>query len=313
YTADWGPFTADHLTLSPLIAAESNRRQGIDTWNQTGRQTHLFNGATILETSVQAFFMTFHNNRINDDQPFPAGAYFVNYYDPMLGHTFTRGPSPMRTGVRNETRGRLASSLTRTLDQHTFKFGGELSETFGQQPGMREVPQFTDLRLQPGGGPVLRLDPYGQYGSLRDQSLGGFVQDSWRARANLTINAGIRADNQRKSTSGVVVSPRAGVTWDPGNNGRDKLFANVGRYYSNLFDNILGFADTHPAQDITYTIRNPDANLNGLQSIRSIQTFSIDNLENPYINHFSAGYERLLTGTLRIGFTGVIRRGHNQP
>jgi len=313
YTADFGPFTADHLTLSPLIAPESNRRQGISTWNQTGRQTHLFDSSTMIETSVQVFFMTFHNNRINDDVPLPPGAYFVNYYDPSLGHTYTRGPSPMRTGVRNETRGRLASSVTKTLEAHSIKFGGEISETFGQQPGIREVPQFTDLRLQPGGGPVLRLDPYRAYGSLRDQSAGGFVQDSWRARPNVTVNVGIRADNQRNSSSGVVASPRAGLTWDPANDGKNKVFVNVGRYYSNVFDNIFGFANTRPAQDVTWSIRNADANLNGIQSIRSIQTFAIDALDNPYINHFSVGYERLLTPTLKLGLTGVVRRGHHQP
>ena len=313
YTADFGPFTADHLTLSPLIAPESNRRQGISTWNQTGRQTHLFNSSTLIETSVQVFFMTFHNNRINDDEPLAPGAYFVNYYDPGLKHTYTRGPSPMRTGVRNETRGRLASAVTKTTAEHSFKFGAEISETFGEQPGIREVPQFTDLRLQPGGGPVLRLDPYAQYGPLRDQSAGGFVQDSWRVLPNLTISAGVRADNQRNSTSGAVVSPRGGVTWDPTSDGRNKVFANAGRYYSNVFDNVFGFANTRPAQDITYLIRNADANLNGIQSVRSIQTFAIDSLENPYINHFSVGYERLLTTTLKLGVTGVVRRGHNQP
>lgn len=313
YTADWGPFTADHQTLSPLIAPESNRRQGINTWNQTGRQTHLFSGSTFLETSFQVFFMTFHNNRVNDDQPLAPGTFFVNFYDPSRGHTFTRGPSPMRFGVTNETRYRIASSLTHTLDRHSIKFGGELSETFGHQPGIREVPQFIDLRLQPGGGPVLRLDPYSALGSLRDQFAGAFVQDSWTARANLTINTGVRVDTQRKSTDAAIASPRLGVTWDPADDGRNKVFANVGRYYSNVFDNIFTFADTRPAQDITYLIRNPDINYNGIASVRSIQVFALDTLENPYINHFSAGYERLLTGTLKIAVTGVVRRGHNQP
>lgn len=313
YTADVGPFTADHTQLTPLVAPQSNTRQGIDTWNQTGRQTHLFNGNTFMETSFQVFFMTFHFDRVNDDEPLPAGAYFVNYFDPTLGHLYTSGPSATRSGVRDENRYRIASSLTRTLDRHSIKFGGELNETFGQQPSFRDIPQFTDFRLQPGGGPLLRLDPFAAYGSLRDQSAGAFVQDSWQALPNLTINGGVRVDTQRQSTDTMVFSPRAGVTWDPARNGRNKVFATVGRYYSNVFDNVFGFADTHPAQDITYSVRNAGANLNGISSIRSIQTFAIDNLENPYTNHFSAGYERLLTGTLKVTASVVARRGSHQP
>ncbi len=76
-------------------------------------------------------------NRIDDDVPLPPGAFFVDYYDPVLKHTYTRGPSPMRIGVRDETRARLASAVTKATAEHSIKFGAEISETFGQQPGIR--------------------------------------------------------------------------------------------------------------------------------------------------------------------------------
>ena len=152
YTGDAGPFTADHTALSTEIAAESNRRQAINTWNQTVRHTHLFNNNTVLESGFQVFFMSFHNNRIDDDVSIPPGAYFVRYFDTAAGHFYTSGPSPDRTGVTNETRGRLATKLTRTAGSHTLKTGIEWSETFGKQPRLREVPNFSDLRAQPGGG-----------------------------------------------------------------------------------------------------------------------------------------------------------------
>ena len=110
-----------------------------------------------------------------------------------------------------------------------------------------------------------------------------------------------------------TVSPRGGVTWDPTGSGRHKVFANAGRYYSNVFDSVFGFADSRPLTDITYTVRNPNANLVGDDVVRSIQHFVIDNLKNPYLNHFSAGYETLLTQDLKVGLTGIVRRGFNQP
>ena len=252
-------------------------------------------------------------NRIDDGVSIPPGAYFVRYFDTAAGHFYTSGPSPDRFGVTNETRGRLATKLTRTAGSHTLKTGIEWSETFGKQPRLREVPNFSDLRAQPGGGPLTRQDPFAVSGSLRDRSVGGFVQDNWLAAPALTIDAGVRFDSQRRSSTSVAVSPRVGITWDPARDGKNKLFANVGRYYSNVFDSVFGFADSRVPVDITYTVRNPNANLVGQDVIRSVQRFAIDNLRNPYITHFSTGYERLITPDLKVGITGVVRRGHNQP
>lgn len=313
YTGDVGPFTADHTTLSTEVAAESNRRQGINTWNQTLRQTHLFNSNTVLESAFQVFYMTFSNSRVTGDDPLPPGAVFVRYYDTSLRQFFTRGPSPDRFGVTDETRARLSTKLTRTAGAHTIKTGLEWTEAFGTQPRQREVPNFNDLRAQPGSGPLTRQDPFSVEGSLRDRIVGAFVQDNWALGSRLAIDAGVRVDSQQRSTSTAVVSPRGGVTWDPTGSGRHKVFAQAGRYYANVFDNVFGFADSRPAVDTTYTVRNPNANLVGEDVVRSIQRFAIEDLNNPYLNHYSVGYETLIVPDLKVGVTGVVRRGFNQP
>lgn len=313
YTGDAGPFTADHTALSTEIAAESNRRQAINTWNQTLRQTHLFNSNTVLESAFQVFYMSFHNNRVNDDQPISAGDYFVRYYDTALRQFYTRGPSPDRFGVTNETRARLSTKLTRTAGAHTIKTGVEWTEASGTQPRLREVRNFVDLRAQPGGGPLTRQDPFSVEGSLRDRIVGAFAQDNWAIGAGVTLDGGIRVDSQRRSTTAAAFSPRGGVTWDPTGTGRHKVFATAGRYYSNVFDSVFGFADSRPAVDVTYTIRNANADLVGEDVVRSIQRFAIEDLKNPYMNHVSVGYETLLVPDLKVGLTGIVRRGHNQP
>jgi hypothetical protein len=313
YTGDWGPFTADHTTLSTELAAESNRRQAINTWNQTLRQTHLFGNDMVLESGMQVFYMTFHNNRVNDSDAIPPGTYFVRFFDRANGRFFTRGPSADRFGVTKETRARFSTKLTRTVGSHTFKTGVEWMESFGTQPRKREVPNFNDLRDQPGGGPLTRLDPYSVEGSLRDRIAGAFLQENWAVAENLTVDAGVRIDSQQRSTTDVGVSPRGGVTWDPTRAGRHKVFASAGRYYGNVFDSVFGFADSRPTVDITYTVNNPNANLVGTDVIRSIQRFAIDSLKNPYTNHLSLGYETLLTSDIKVGMTGIMRRGRNQP
>ena len=76
-------------------------------------------------------------------------------------------------------------------------------------------------------------------GSPTARNLALFAQDSWKVLSNLTVNAGLRYEDQRilDSTGDDLIklenewSPRLGVIWDPLKNGRSKVFASYGRYY----------------------------------------------------------------------------------
>ena len=69
-----------------------------------------------------------------------------------------------------------------------------------------------------------------------------YVQDSWRAGSNFTINAGIRWERQELGDrfDEVVLdltdnwAPRIGAIWDFARNGRSKLFVNWGRFYESI-------------------------------------------------------------------------------
>ncbi|MGH1557497.1 hypothetical protein ACRAWD_05935 [Caulobacter segnis] len=62
---------------------------------------------------------------------------------------------------------------------------------------------------------------------------------TWTPIRGLTFNLGVRSDSFKQAGSnGVVfanlknnIAPRIGVTWDPTGEGRDKIFANYGKYY----------------------------------------------------------------------------------
>ncbi len=88
-----------------------------------------------------------------------------------------------------------------------------------------------------------------------DTSYAAFLQDTWQVRPNLTINAGVRWENQigysakalqgKVTPTGEVVpetafelknmfAPRLGVIFDPTQEGKSKLFAHWGRFYENV-------------------------------------------------------------------------------
>lgn len=84
------------------------------------------------------------------------------------------------------------------------------------------------------------LNPLGS--SPEDTSTAIYGQDQWKVLTNLTLNLGIRLEQQKVGdrTGATAInlkhdlSPRLGIIWDPANNGRSKVYANYGRFYENI-------------------------------------------------------------------------------
>ena len=69
-----------------------------------------------------------------------------------------------------------------------------------------------------------------------------YLQDSWRVLPNLTVNAGVRYDNQQifsgDGTQQINLTgswaPRIGFSWDATNDGRTKVFGSFGYFYEQI-------------------------------------------------------------------------------
>jgi len=193
---------------------------------------------------------------------------------------FLGGPGITDEILEKRMTGKLTlTQRVKALGHHQFKVGADA-----------EINQIADVRQRSGGHTVqfntrgaintwrtrgfARPDPAGDdvcynFGdpvrcTLIDKlpvnsttfNWAAFVQDSWSILPNLTINAGLRYEEQRlgyaKEQQGVIdpltnepvgstalklgslIAPRVGVIYDWTKEGRSKIYANWGRFYESV-------------------------------------------------------------------------------
>ncbi len=243
----------------------------------------------------------------------------------------------------------IADSMSWTRGSHSFKFGGEYNHVYVNQKfgfdqlgsfsfsGVSDTATILDiLSFTPGAGGVLnRFDTTTsryrrQLGNLlvdfATDEIAFFVQDSWRVRPNLTLNAGLRWEaqyNPTPDTSNEVLTnlvkdvvfpsghtidptqipdvtdqwgPRAGFAWDPFSDTRTVIRGFAGIYFSRtplllLADSMNNFRE--PAGNLTLTLPllpaagNPNAAANTVY--KQLRLIGID------LNNFALGEFPVLT------------------
>jgi hypothetical protein len=185
-----------------------------------------------------------------------------------------------------------------------------------------------------GGTGVFLRQPRGEFGDLAFKTKGDyhtlFAQDTWSLNKFVSINAGLRWEQQHVQGGNAAYtftdnwSPRVGISIDPWGNRKTKIYANFGRYTESLpldiairsLSNELDFADTNwlpPTDGGGNVLVNPDGtiDLSHLNSATDILSFNsgaaqttgegfAPGTRSEYLDEYVVGFEH------EFGNSGVI-------
>jgi hypothetical protein len=155
--------------------------------------------------------------------------------------------------------------------------------------------------------------------TMRANNLAAFVQDSWKIGGNLTINAGLRYEEQRlEDSAGNTAmkltgewSPRVGAVWDPLRNGKSKVFASYGRYYQMIPQDIqtraLGNGINVAAYNYTPDKSDTVASMYDYPTPFFYAGDYVPGLKGTYQDELVAGVEYQFAKDWSVGVKGIYR------
>ncbi|HEX7154135.1 MAG TPA: TonB-dependent receptor [Thermoanaerobaculia bacterium] len=249
--------------------------------------------------------------------------------------------SPRETTIK---RWQLADTGTWALADHTFKAGFDYSKDDilnffpGNFSGSYTFDSLADFDAGRASRYIQAFAGPGTSGPITNPDIaetGVFVQDEWRVRPSLVLNAGLRYDFQRIAqpevrnpdaqllAAGLDTSvipedsnnfaPRVGFAWTPGNDNRTVVRGGYGIFYGRTPAIMIGTAHSNNGinvQTITFTGAQVPVYPTILTTLPTgatvgrptIFAFSPE-FENPEVHQASFGVERAVRNDLSVGFS----------
>ena len=242
----------------PVTLAASREEADVD---QTTVGSWTYNVTSTLLNDLRLSFT--QEDVLFANPAFNAGQSQAELPPTLQFNTFVDQQSPFAQSRVNNSY-RLADTVTFITGNHTLKFGVDYnyvtanSVTEDNLNGTFIFP--TDLpfdRLNPRSYPERLSIRVG--GPLRNFQINHntsvFAQDDWKATRKLTLNLGLRYDDETISADNNNVSPRLGFAYDVAGDGKTAIRGGFGYFYQNTpFELITAFRTAGPFS--TSFIRN---------------------------------------------------------
>lgn len=224
--------------------------------------------------------------------------------------------------------------------KHSFKIGGEwrrfFNNNFGKTPGTFTFPNVAAFLA--GNANAFSITLGDVSSSIAQGALGFFVQDSFKARPNLTLELGLRYDwlmspterfnrfvafdpgadslvrvgsgiDQIYHTNNKNIQPRLGIAWDPFGDGKTSVRAAYSILADQPVTNLVTGASGNPplATPLTFTGTIKLSNAVTVAKASGLAPATVDHgFDNAYIQSWNVNVQRELTPSLglTVGYFG---------
>jgi hypothetical protein len=337
-----GRYEYEHSNSIAGVGGYSLESRNYSTFStqQTARltETWLINKRTVNETRFQ-----FNHQTRGDtaDNSIPTVS---------VQEAFTGGGSQIGKAANNQNRFEITNITSLAMGNHAIKFGARVRtvsisdfspSNFGgtwtfsgtrnlvnpegitsieayqiTEQGLSQGMTGAQIRLLGGGATQFSIATGNPLAKVGQFDIGGFAQDDWRFRPNLTISYGMRYENQSNISSNMNFAPRVGVAWAPGAGPTHNttIRAGFGIFYDRISENLTLNAIRNDGTNFqSYTVTNL-AVLNTypvIPSIDALQAFKTPvniyslapDIEAPYSMQSIVSLEHALPHNLRTSVT----------
>ena len=235
------------------------------------------------------------------------------FYRNLSTNTWEGGPAISRDASRYSTTGKIAGTVF--LEEHiisagieyktnsvNFKFDQHLIESYI----INNIIYYDEIR-------------HTAFGEVSNRIPSVFIQDNWRILPALTLNLGVRWENQSViATNGEVVQkvsvplqPRAGFVFIIDDKREQRIFGSYGRYSQEfaMFQSLSYHSDNGYGYTVEFD-HDPRINNIGGDTILfrpNVIKPEVEGLRGQYYDEFSLGYEILIGWNTRISVQGLYR------
>jgi len=223
-----------NLGVSQFSLPERAFDQTFTSHNVQLTETSILNKTTVNETRFQFI-------RSRSQQTPLSEALAVNVLS-----FFEAGGSTGGNSFNEITRWEVTNTTTQARGAHSLKFGARLRGirlsdfSEGNFNGTYTFSSLEDFRR--GVASQFSLTRGEPLGEISQMDFGGFVQDDWKLRPNLTLGAGLRYERQTNLGSNFNFAPRVYLAWSPdggaGRQAKTVIRLGFGIFYDRLGENI---------------------------------------------------------------------------